>query len=89
MPQRSGKPRSYGFNTECNFTHRLLGFNTERTATHRLLRCAATPLGKAATRSERVATRSVGRGCYAERVATPPRRRVAGGSKGVTIFDAE
>ena len=32
---------------------------------------------------------SLREGCYAECVATPPRRRVAEGSKGVTIFDAD
>ena len=52
------------------------GFNTECMATHRLLRCAATPSGRAATRTAwqlrllgRVATRTR-EGCHAVRVAT-------------------
>ena len=61
------------------------GFNTECMATHRLLRCAATPSGRAATRSAwqlrplgRIATRTawqlrpLGEGCHALRAATPP-----------------
>ena len=61
-------PLSYGFNAECM-------------ATHRLLRCAATPSGRAATRSawegchaDRVTTSPLREGCHADRVATSPRR---------------
>ena len=64
-------PLSYGFNTECM-------------ATHRLLRCPATPSGRTATRSAWQPFPKE-RSCHADRVATLPKEwgccadRVPGG----------